>query len=87
MKLKKGIMIHETPDGLVAVATGDAAKGFNGMLRLSETAAFIVRALQSETTAEAVAGLIVEKYDVDVATATADVNRLVAQLSDAGLMA
>ncbi len=87
MKLKKGLMLHETPDGTVAVATGDAAKGFNGMLRLSSTAAFIVRQLRSETTTDAVAEALVEKYDIDMDVAKRDVEALVAKLTEAGLMA
>ncbi len=86
MKLKKGLMIHETPDGVVAVATGDAAKVFNGMLRLSETAVVIVRALQTETTVEEIANQMVELYDIDFDTAKADVEAFVTQLASTGLM-
>ncbi len=87
MKVKKGLMIHETPDGMVAVATGEAARSFNGMLRLSPTAAFILREMQKETTVEAVAAKLVETYDIDLATAAADVARFAEQLTAAGLMA
>ncbi len=87
MKLKKGLMIHQTPDGHVAVATGESARTFNGMLRLSDTAVFIVRQLQNETTVEDVANAIVAEYDVDIERARTDVAALVEQLTNAGLMA
>ncbi len=87
MKIKNGLMIHKTPDGTVAVATGEAARTFNGMLRLSDTAEFILRAMMTETTADAVAEALVAKYDIDMDTARADVERMAAQLTKAGLMA
>ncbi len=86
MKLKKGLMIHATPDGTVAVATGEVARSFNGMLRLTPTAEFIVRCLQDETTAEEVANALVAKYEIDYDTAKRDVDALIAQLSSVGLM-
>ncbi len=86
MKVKNGLMIHETPDGTVAVATGEAARSFNGMLRLSPTAAHIVRLLQSETTVDAVAEALVETYDIDLETAKRDTEALVARLTAVGLM-
>ncbi len=86
MRLKKGLMIHKTPDGYIAVATGDAARSFNGMMRLSETAAFIMRALQTETTPEAVADALVEQYEVTREVALADVENLICRLEKAGMM-
>ncbi len=87
MKVKNGLMIHKTPGGTVAVATGEAARAFNGMLRLSDTAEVIVRAMMTETTVDAVATALTEKYDIDMDTARADVMRMVEQLTQAGLMA
>ncbi len=87
MKIKRGLMIHKTPDGTVAVATGEAARAFNGMLRLTPTAEFILRAFEKDTTIDAVAAAMTEKYDVDLDTARADVERLVATLASVGLMA
>ena len=41
MKLISGLLIHDTPDGTIAVATGKASTVLNGMIRLSPVAAFL----------------------------------------------
>ena len=43
MKLISGLLIHDTPDGTIAVATGKASTVLNGMIRLSPVAAFLFR--------------------------------------------
>ena len=42
MKLKSGIVIEKAGDEYVAVATGEAAKSFNGIIRNNKRANFIL---------------------------------------------
>ena len=86
MKLKDGFFLHETPDGVVAVAAGEAGKSFNGMIRLNGTAAFIARQLLSETDEDAVLSAVLEKYDVDEARAREDIARVIAAFRQADLL-
>ena len=41
MKLKSGIVIEKAGDEYVAVATGEAAKSFNGIIRNNKRANFL----------------------------------------------
>ena len=85
MKLIQGLIVHDTPDGTVAVATGEAAKRLNGMLRLSETAAFIVRQMERDTTEEKIVDALTAAYSVEREIAARDVRALVERLDGAGL--
>ncbi len=86
MRLIQGLMLHDTPEGTIAVATGEAAKVLNGMLRLSDTAAFILRHMEKETTEDEVVAAITAEYRVDEARAREDFKTLVGQLDGAGLI-
>ena len=41
MKLKSGIVMEKTGDEYIVVATGEAAKSFNGIIRNNKTANFV----------------------------------------------
>ena len=43
MKLKEDFIIHESADGDVLLAVGEEAQRFHGIVKLNETAGFIVR--------------------------------------------
>lgn len=87
MKLIPGLLIHDTPDGTIAVATGRAASVLNGMIRLSPVAAFLFRALAEETTEDALIASVLAHYDgVDEVTARRDVGELLGQLRAAHLL-
>ena len=62
MKLLQGLLLHDTPDGTIAVATGDAAKVLNGMIRLSDTAAFILRQMETDTDEDAIVAALLSHY-------------------------
>lgn len=87
MKLLQGLLLHETPDGTIAVATGDAAKVLNGMIRLSDTAAFILRQMEEDTTEDAIVQALLEKYTgVSEEKAREDVRGIIARLDSVGLI-
>ena len=52
MKLKSGIVIEKAGDEYVAVATGEAAKSFNGIIRINKSANFIYVQLKEEKSDE-----------------------------------
>jgi acyl dehydratase len=86
MKLVNGFLTHKTPDGIIAVATGEAATRFTGMMRLNDTAALIVEALSEDTTAEALVERLVAEYDVAKEIAEKDVAAILNTLRGAGLL-
>mgnify|MGYP000037122102 CR=1 FL=1 len=46
MKIKDGYMLREVAGTPIAVAVGPAARGFNGMIRLNSSGAFLWRLLE-----------------------------------------
>lgn len=76
MKLKDGFITYNTGDENLLVATGEAGKSFNGIVRNNETAAFIAELLKNEITDDEIVNKILEEYDVDEKTARKDVKKL-----------
>ncbi len=87
MKVKNGFILRKVSDTYVVVATGEAAKEFNGMITLNETGAFLWEKLAegckdiSELTAK-----LLDEYDVPEDVATKDVAAFIARIRDAQLI-
>lgn len=77
MKLKDGIVTNSIDGESFAIATGKAAKEFNGLVKNNPSAAFIFELLKCEQTEGSIVNAMMEKYDVDEATVRADVKELI----------
>lgn len=87
MRLVEGLLLHDTPDGTIAVATGDATKVLNGMIRLSPTAAFLFRALSQDTTEDALVQAVMTSFaNAEEATVRSDIEKLLSDLRRAHLL-
>lgn len=86
MKLKDGIVTNSIDGESFAIATGKAAKSFNGLVRNNPTAAFIFELLKSEQTEDSIVSAILEKYDADEATVRADVQDFLELLKSKNLI-
>ena len=73
MKLKNGIVTNSIDGESFAIATGDAAKEFNGLIKNNPTAAFIFELLKTEQTEDSIVDAMLEKYEVNEPTVRADV--------------
>ena len=69
-----------------AIATGDAAKEFNGLIKNNPTAAFIFELLKTEQTEDSIVDAMLEKYEVDEPTVRADVKELIDLLKSKNLI-
>lgn len=76
MKLKDGFITYNSGDENLLVATGEAGKSFNGIVRNNETAAFIAELLKNEITEDEIVNKILEEYDADEKTVRKDVRKL-----------
>lgn len=76
MKLKEGFITYSTGDENLLVATGEAGKSFNGIVRNNETAAFIAELLKNEITEEEIVSKLLDEYEADEKTVRKDVRRL-----------
>ncbi len=88
MKLKDGFVLRQVGGAYVVVAVGLQTLDFKGMIRLNETGAFLWEKLAGAECSEPdlVAAMTAE-YDVDEATAAADVHAFVNSLTEASLLA
>ncbi len=86
MKVRQGFVIRDVGGEKYAVATGEAAKHFRGMLKLNEVGAAMFGLFNEETTAEEVAKKMTEEYDVEYDVVKKDVDEFVAKLKEADIL-
>lgn len=86
MKMKYEFAIREIAGDYVLVPLGQGALHFSGMLTTSQVGAFIVRCLAEEITMEALTEKLMEEYDVDAATAAADLEEFTGLLRKVDLL-
>ncbi len=81
MKIKDGFVVREVCAHKVLVAEGAGTVDFNKLLTLNNTAEFLwnTAVSQGNFTVESLATALCNEYNVDKATATKDVETLVAQ--------
>ena len=86
MKIRKGFVLREVAGRQVVIATGDAAKNFNGIIKLNESAVMLWKLIENGADEEELAQKIMETYEVDEATAYNDVSMFVTKLKGAGIV-
>lgn len=86
MRLKKGFVCHQVGGEHMAVAAGEAADVFHGLIRNNETADVIYRMLLRETTQQEITEALYEQYDAPKEVISQDVERFLAQLREAGFL-
>jgi len=77
MKIKENFMLKEIAGSFVVVPTGAALVDFQMMLSLNETGVFLWEHLKTDTNEEKLLEALLKEYDVDEATAKADINEFV----------
>ena len=80
MKLKENYITQMIEDVQFMVPVG--IKGFSGIVRSNETAAFIVDCLKEETTEEAIVDRMCAEYDAPRNVIAADVKEILATLRE-----
>lgn len=86
MRLKQGFILHEIGNEHMAVATGEAAENFNGLVRNNGTAAYIFELLQEEITRDEIVDAMCQRYDADRSEIEEDVDRMIREIRNAGFM-
>ncbi len=86
MRVKEGFILHNIGEEYMAVATGEAAEKFNGIVRGNETAAYIFELLQKETTEKEVVDAMCEKYEADRSIIEQDVKNIIGKMREAGFL-
>ncbi|MBR2673989.1 MAG: PqqD family protein [Mogibacterium sp.] len=64
MKLKDDYIVYQaSSEESIAVATGDEADNFNGLLRANKTAGEILELLRNDITEEEIVQALLDRYD------------------------
>ena len=81
MKTRKDYMLRKISDDYYILApTGAAAADSNGLIKFSETGAFVWQNLDSVKDLDELVAKALEEYDVDEETARRDIGRFVDSL-------
>lgn len=86
MKIADGFAVREVAGKSVAIAVGGKAASLGGMIALNETGKRLFSLLTEGTTEEKMADSLIAEYEIDRATAVADVAAFLAPLKDAKLI-
>jgi hypothetical protein len=88
MKIKSGFVLREVCGERVIVGEGLSAINFGKLLALNETAAWLWKQAQDmgDFTIEALAEKLCEEYEVEADEAKADVEQMVAEWQNVGVV-
>ena len=87
MKIKKGFVLRQLLGEYVITGEGLERVNFNKIINLNATAAYLWESVQDkEFTAETLADLLMDRYEVDRETALKDSQTLVQSWTEAGLI-
>lgn len=87
MKIKEGFKLSDVCGEKVVVAYGEQHIDFSKVISLNSSAAYLWQAVEGrEFTPEEMADLLCKEYEVDRATALADVQNMLAQWAEQGLV-
>ena len=88
MKKKPGFALRTVCNESFLVAEGIENIDFSNLIVLNESSAFLWQSVaeNEEFTADTLVTRLLEEYDIDEATARADVNALIEQMVQAGVI-
>ena len=86
MKLKYNFIVNKVADNYMAVPVGNDVVDFNGILKLNETAAFIIEQLNKEVTYDALISAVEQHFDCENEDAVKSVDNIVNVLKENKLL-
>ena len=86
MKIKNNFVLKKIAGSYVVVPVRTRAVDFSGIIKLTESGAFLWKILENGADREELIAKMLEEYAVDEATAAADIDRFVAKLREADLI-
>lgn len=85
MKIKNGFVKKDVA-GMHIVVSADSSSDFDGIITLNDTGAFMFDLLISGISEDGLTDRLVEEYEVERDTASADTAAFIKKLNDAGLL-
>lgn len=86
MKIKDGFMLREIAGSWVVVPLGQRVVEYNGLMILSESGALLWKKLESGAELDELVQAILSEYEIDEATARADIEEMIGNIRDRGLI-
>lgn len=86
MRIKEGFVLRQVAGQTMVIATGEASKDFHGIIKLNATGKEIWQGLTDGLSKEQIIEKIVAQYEVEVEKATADVEAMIKQMTEAGFL-
>ena len=83
MKIKDGFILKKVAGTAIVVAVGKRVKEFGGIISLNETAEFLWNNLEKANSAEELADILCEEYDVTKEKALDSCQNFLAKLREA----
>lgn len=80
MKIDKQFILRRIAGDYVIIPTGKTTLDFNGLITVNEQGAFLWERLRQEVTQQELVQALLAEYEVDEATAAADVEEFLAIL-------
>lgn len=86
MRLKYTFETMVLDDRTIAVPVGLDANEFQGVVKLNETAAFILELLKNDTTEEAIVRALAEEYDAPEELLISDVHNYIKEFEERDML-
>lgn len=86
MKIKDGFIVRSVAGSNIVVPTGSARVDFNGIMTLNESGMFLWSILEKGAEKNDLLKAMLSEYDIDEATASADIDRFLSKLEEAGIV-
>lgn len=86
MRIVSGFILRQIIGENVAIPSGDSARRLSGLVALNGSGKFLFELLQSEQTEKSLIRALQEEYEVDAATAAADVTDFLNMLRENDLL-
>ena len=86
MKIKEGFVLRNVVDEYIVMPTGDKIAKFDGAVVLNEVSAFIYKLLETSVCRDDVLTAILNEFDVDEATASADLDSILNKFTEMGIL-
>ncbi|NLB79508.1 MAG: PqqD family protein [Clostridiaceae bacterium] len=86
MKIKNGYLVREIAGSYIVVPVGERVIDFKGIMTLNDTGNFIWKCLADEITYDELLTAILEEYEIDEATAKADLDEFINKARESGVL-
>ncbi len=87
MKIKSGFVLEKVGNGYLAVAVGERAKDFSGLVRMNETSAFFWNVMaEKDVSREELLAAVRSEYEVSEEEALADIDKFIENLRNGGIL-